>query len=230
MSIFYETNEPPYVLESHFSEFIEAFLFENLGASFNVEEVQTGLDGDLFEAELSVAKAGEDLLRVRQCFYEDFKPLYDLLSLYDQYWGTRYSTFSSLKLENPDYRHDYVLSMTVNELHMNAKDRIDMIELMPDIEEEDKIELIRLAEVAPTTLELHNLLKETVWESTFFEEYIQPTMMLNVAKYFKQIDGLLAMCQKEPADQEALKVLASELRRLFMQFTHCFVVLGMEVE
>ena len=120
--------------------------------------------------------------------------------------------------------------MTANELHMNTKDRIEMIELMPDIEEEDKIELIRLAEVAPTTLELHNLLKETVWESTFFEEYIQPTMMLNVAKYFKQIDILMEMCQNEPADQEALKVLASELRRLFMQLTHCFVVLGMEVE
>jgi len=45
---------------------------------------------------------------------------------------------------------------------------------MPDIEEEDKIELIRLAEVAPTTLQLHNLLKEILWESTFFEEYNQP--------------------------------------------------------
>jgi len=55
-------------------------------------------------------------------------------------------------------------------------------------------------------------------------------MMLNVAKYFKQIDVLMAMCQNEPADQEAVKVLASELRRLFMQLTHCFVVLGMEVE
>ena len=230
MSIFYETNEPPYVLESHFSEFIEAFLFENFGASFNAEEVLTGLDGEIFETELSVAKPDEDLLRVRQCFYEDFKPLYDLLSLYDHYWGTRYSTFRSLKLANPDYRHDYVLSMTANELHMNTKDRMEMIERMPDIEEEDKIELIRLAEVAPTTLELHNLLKETVWESSFFEEYIQPTMMLNVAKYFKQIDGLMEMCQNEPADQEALKVLASELRRLFMQLTHCFVVLGMEVE
>ncbi|MFJ8234245.1 hypothetical protein ACIQ34_00720 [Ureibacillus sp. NPDC094379] len=190
----------------------------------------TGLDGELFETELSVAKPDEDLLRARPCFYEDFKPLSDLLSLYDHYWGTRYSTFRSLKLANPDYRHDYVLSMTANELHMNAKDRIEMIDLMSEMEEEDKIELIRLAVVAPTTLELHNLLKETVWESTFFEEYIQPTMMLNVAKYFKQIDILMEMCKKEPADQEALKVLSSELRRLFMQLTHCFVVLGMEVE
>jgi len=41
--------------------------------------------------------------------------------------------------------------MKANELHMNTKDRIEMIELMSDIiEEENKIELIRLAEVLPT--------------------------------------------------------------------------------
>ena len=75
--------------------------------------------------------------------------MYDLISLH-HYQGTRY-IFRSLKLPNLDYRYDYILSMKANELHMNTKDRIEMIELMSDIiEEENKIELIRLAEVLPT--------------------------------------------------------------------------------
>ncbi|MBM7610239.1 hypothetical protein JOD29_003518 [Lysinibacillus composti] len=227
-------HENTYVLCTSMQVLMETIVFENLGV--RVIEVPNpvkipGVDMSKYpKLDIVVDEPDEAMCARRNSFYQELKPLYELLSYYDQYHSLR------SHILHPDIYVtskvvgiiDYEYSTTLIDYELNSymNVRLDSIIQIDNTFEKEKKKLMYLAIFTPTTSDLHTLLKETLKRSKVFWSLMNAENKKMSILYFKQIDHLIDLANKEKPDPEALEVLRRELTRLFYTLKLNFELLG----
>ncbi|MFJ8234246.1 hypothetical protein ACIQ34_00725 [Ureibacillus sp. NPDC094379] len=227
-----------HVLCTSMQVLMETIVFENLGV--RAIEVPNpikipGVDMSKYpKLDIVVDEPDEAMCIRRNSFYQELKPLYELLSYFDQYHSLRYHILhpdiyvTSKVVGIIDY--EYGTTIIDYELNSDMNVRMDNIKQIDDTFEKEKKKLMYLAIFTPTTSELHTLLKETLKRSKVFWSLINAENKKMSILYFKQIDNLIDLANNEKPDPEALEVLRRELTRLFYTLKLNFELLEVKKE
>ncbi|MGE7664887.1 hypothetical protein ACQKMN_04155 [Ureibacillus composti] len=230
-------HENTYVLCTSMQVLMETIVFENLGV--RVIEVPNlkipGVDMSKYpKLDIVVDEPDEAMCARRNSFYQELKPLYELLSYFYQYYSLRYHTLhpdiyvTSKVVGIIDY--EYGNTIIDYELNSDMNVRLDRIKQIDDTFEKEKKKLMYLAIFTPTTCDLHSLLKETLKRSKVFWSLMNAENKKLSILYLKQIDNLIDLANNENPDPEALEVLRRELMRLYYTLKENFELLEVNEE
>nr|WP_106784402.1 hypothetical protein [Lysinibacillus timonensis] len=178
---------------------------------------QFTLNGELQERKVLEKAHWKEKEQILQTLLQECKPLYEKLSLYEEYAQLRTDIELKDEYQLPEEYDEMQKAVMVAryELAKNPYERIKKIERIREMVFEDKHvakpKLIYLANHAPTTEELYYHVKQTMSQNILVRNLNTTELQVKVVRLFKHVQLLFNTYKANPNETVILNFLTSEL-------------------